>query len=234
MKRRKPLSKKAYRRIKEYILNNDFYPGQHIRHLELSKLLHMSRTPAREAMQRLVEEGFLVHRLNRGYFVSEITEQEAAELYELREILETYCIQKAIDKSSKADLDEIRQMLRTYEDTIDGHVGDASDGHISRRTLLVDSNFHLKLAQMAGNDLVYKTLLSVFEKIIMKRNIEGISASDGRAGLNRHNRILDAIQRRDLDGAVRQTQEHIREGRRRVLEQIRQRSNFRVRRALLQ
>ena len=186
----------------------------------------MSRTPAREAMQRLVEEGFLVHRLNRGYFVSEITEQEAAELYELREILETYCIRKAIDKSSRADLDEIRQMLRTYEDTIDGHV--------SRRTLLVDRNFHLKLAEMAGNELVYKTLLGVFEKIIMKRNIEGISASDGRAGLNRHIRILDAIQRRDLDGAVRQTEEHIREGRRRVLEQIHQRSNFRIRPALLQ
>lgn len=225
MNRRKPLSKKAYKKIKEYILNNDFYPGQHIRHLELSKLLRMSRTPAREAMQRLVEEGFLVHRLHRGYFVNEITEQEAAELYELREILETYCIRKAIDKSSRADLDEIRQMLRTYEDTIDGHV--------SRRTLLVDRNFHLKLAEMAGNELVYKTLLGVFEKIIMKRNIEGISASDGRAGLNRHIKILDAIESRDLDGAVRQTEEHIREGRRRVLEQIHQRTNFRVQRALL-
>lgn len=221
MKHRRPLNKKAYRKIKEYILNNDFYPGQHIRHLEVSEHLGMSRTPAREAMQRLVEEGFLVHRPNRGYFVNEITEKEAAELYELREILETYCIRRAIDKSSGTDLDEIREMLQTYENTIDGHV--------SRRTLLVDRNFHLKLAEIAGNELVYRTLLGVFEKIIMKRNIEGISASDGRAGLQRHTKILDAIEHQDVDGAVRQTEEHIREGKRRVLEQINQRKNFRIR-----
>jgi GntR family transcriptional regulator, rspAB operon transcriptional repressor len=221
MKPRNPLNKKAYRKIKEYILNNDFYPGQHIRHLELSKRLKMSRTPAREAMQRLVEEGFLIHRLNRGYFVNEITEQEAAELYELREILETYCIRKAIDKGTSADLGEVREMLKDYEETMDGHV--------SRRTLLVDRNFHLRLAQMAGNELVYRTLYSVFEKIIMKRNVEGISVSDSRTGLNRHIKILDALERRDLDVAICQIEEHIREGKRRVLEQIQQRRDFRVR-----
>lgn len=220
MKTSEPLNQEAYRRIKEYILNSDFYPGQHIRHVEVSESLGMSRTPLREAMQRLVEEGFLKHIPNRGYFVNEITKKEAEELYELREILETYCIKKAIQKWSTKDAKEIRKLVRTYRQTIDGQV--------SRQTLLLDRNFHLKLAKLADNDLVYRTLLSVFEKIIMKRNIEGISPSDGMAGVERHQKILNAIENRNQSEALRQVVEHIREGKRRVVQQTEQRKRFRL------
>ena len=71
----------------------------------------MSRTPAREAMQRLVEEGLVIHVPNRGYFVAEMTAREAEELYELREILEVFCVQQAIDKSTNQQLGGLRQLL---------------------------------------------------------------------------------------------------------------------------
>lgn len=226
MKRRGTLGRgeykeKAYRKIKEYILNSDFYPGQHIRHVEVSKVLSMSRTPAREAMQRLVEEGLVKHVPNRGYFVSEITEKEAEELYELREILETFCIERAIDRCTEREIQNIHNLLEKYKAVIDGHV--------SRQTLLVDRNFHLKIAELSGNDLVYKVLFGVFEKIIMKRNIERIPVSDAKDGLKRHIAILQAIENQDREEAVSQIKEHIREGRRRVLEQISRRKDFRVR-----
>ncbi len=220
MKARGGFKEKAYRKIKEYILNSDFYPGQHIRHADLSEVLNMSRTPAREAMQRLVEEGFIVHLPNRGYFVSEITEKEAEELYELRETLEAFCIERAIDRCKKRDLESIRKLLDKYKATIDGHV--------SRQTLLVDRNFHLKIAELAGNELVYKVLFGVFEKIIMKRNIERMPVSDARFGLKRHTIIFRAIESGDRNKAVRHIREHIREGKRRLLEQVSRRKEVRV------
>ena len=211
-KARGTLQQRAYQRIKEYILNTGFYPGQHIRHVEVSRALGMSRTPAREAMQRLVEEGLVIHVPNRGYFVTEMTVREAEELYELREILEVFCVQQAIDKSTKKQLGGLRELLDVYKDS--------TSGRITRHTLLVDRDFHLKIAQLARNEMVYKLLVSVLEKVIMKRNIERIAPLDAKTAFKRHAVILKAIENRDKRQAVQQIREHIRRGKMRVLQQV--------------
>ena len=219
-KTRGTLQQRAYQRIKEYILNSDFYPGQHIRHVEVSHALGMSRTPAREAMQRLVEEGLVNHLPNRGYFVNEMTVREAEELYELREILEVFCVQQAIDKSTNKQVRELRQLLDVYKG--------ATNGRVTRHTLLVDRDFHFKIAQLAGNETVYKLLVSVLEKVIMKRNIERIAPLDAKTGFKRHALILKAIERRDKRQAVQQIREHVRQGKMRVLEQVNRKNEFRL------
>ncbi len=217
-KTRGTLQQRAYQRIKEYILNTGFYPGQHIRHVEVSRALGMSRTPAREAMQRLVEEGLVIHLPNRGYFVTEMTAREAEELYELREILEVFCVERAIEKSTNKQLGGLRQLLDVYKDS--------TSGRITRQTLLVDRDFHLKIAQLARNEMVYKLLVGVLEKVIMKRNIERIAPLDARTAFKRHAIILKAIERRDKREAVQQIREHIRTGKTRVLEQVDRNNGF--------
>lgn len=212
------LQQRAYRRIKEYILNSDFYPGQHIRHVQVSRALRMSRTPAREAMQRLVEEGFVVHVPNRGYFVNKMTVREAEELYELREILEVFCVQQAIDKGTSKQFAGLRQLLHLYNNSV--------NGRITRRTLLVDRDFHLRIAQLADNEMVYKLLASVLDKVIMKRNMERIAPLDTKTGFKRHVIILQAIERRDKRLAVQQIREHICQGKMRVLEQVNRKNGF--------
>jgi DNA-binding FadR family transcriptional regulator len=94
------------------------------------------------------------------------------------------------------------------------------NGRITRHTLLVDRDFHLRIAHLAGNEMVYKLLVSVLEKVIMKRNIERIAPADGKTGFRRHEVILKAIERRDKRQAVQQIREHIRRGKKRVLEQV--------------
>lgn len=205
-------------------MNSDFYPGQHIRHVEVSRALGMSRTPAREAMQRLVEEGLLILRPNRGYFVTEMTVREAEELYELREILEVFCVQEAIHKSTRKQLGGLRRLLDVYKDS--------TKDRITRHTLLVDRDFHLKIAQLAGNEMVFKLLVSVLEKVIMKRNIERIAPVDAKTGFKRHAVILKAIERRDKRLAVQQIREHIRQGKMRVLEQVNRKNGFLLGRTL--
>lgn len=217
-KTRGTLQQRAYQRIKEYILNTGFYPGQHIRHVEVSRTLGMSRTPAREAMQRLVEEGLVVHLPNRGYFVTEMTVREAEELYELREILEVFCIQQAIDKSTNKQLGGLRALLEEYKES--------TKGQITRHALLVDRDFHLKIAELSRNEMVHKLLLSVLDKIIMKRNIERIAPLDGKTAFKRHAVILKAIESRDKRRAVQQMREHIRTGKMRVLEQVKRNDGF--------
>ena len=72
------------------ILSNEIMPGQKLHHQQLSERLGVSRTLVREALTRLVQEGYVSFLPNRGFTCKEIRMQEAEELYKLRETPETF------------------------------------------------------------------------------------------------------------------------------------------------
>src|SRR5215831_13295520 len=90
------LSARVYNQIKALILCNEILPGQKLHHQQLSERLGVSRTPVREALTRLVQEGYVSFLPNRGFTCKEIRMQEAEELYGLREALEAFAVEKAI------------------------------------------------------------------------------------------------------------------------------------------
>lgn len=212
------LTGEACGQIKQMILNYDLRPGQKLEHQALSDRLGVSRTPVREALGRLTEEGFVGRVPHRGYFVPEITEEEARELFELRECLELYSVERAIKQSTAKDLEELRAILDFYRDAV-------FQG-ISRRMFLVDQNFHLKIADIGGGSALKRMLTTIFEKIIMKRRMEGISPLSGLESYRRHLRIFTAIKNRDLNEAREQIREHVQAGKEAVLEQIKQRKEM--------
>jgi DNA-binding GntR family transcriptional regulator len=93
------LSARAYHQIKNLILSNEVMPGQKLHHQELSERLGVSRTPVREALTRLVQEGYASFLPNRGFTCKEIRMQEAEELYEMREAVEAFAVERAIETS---------------------------------------------------------------------------------------------------------------------------------------
>ena len=98
------LSARVYNQIKNLILCNEIMPGQKLHHQQLSERLGVSRTPVREALTRLVQEGYVSFLPNRGFTCKEIRMQEAEELYELREALEAFAVEKAIANLTDAAL----------------------------------------------------------------------------------------------------------------------------------
>lgn len=212
------LTGEAWGRIKQMILEYHLRPGQKLEHQALSDRLGMSRTPVREALGRLTEEGFVVRTPHKGYFVQEITEAEAKELFDLREWLELYSVERAIKNSTVKDLRELRAILGSYRKAI-------SQG-VSRQMFLVDEDFHLKIAEIAGSSMLKRMLTTLFEKIIMKRTMEGISPLSGLESYRRHLRIFKAIENRDVREARQQIKEHAQAGREAVLEQIMRRKGF--------
>ncbi|MBI4526557.1 MAG: GntR family transcriptional regulator [Deltaproteobacteria bacterium] len=214
----KDLTGQACRLIKEMILCYELRPEQKLEHQALADRLEMSRTPVREALGRLTEEGFVTRVPHKGYFVPEITEAEAEELFELRECLEIYSVERAIKNCTEADLTELRTILGSYKEAI-------SQG-VSRQMFLVDENFHYKIAEIGGGSLLKRLLTTIFEKIIMKRTMEGISPLSGLESYRRHLRIFKAIESRDIREARTQTRAHVQAGKKAVLEQIRQRKDL--------
>ncbi|MBI4525216.1 MAG: GntR family transcriptional regulator [Deltaproteobacteria bacterium] len=214
------LSARVYHEIKGLILRNEIMPGQKLHHQELSERLGVSRTPVREALTRLVQEGYASLLPNRGFICKEIRLQEAEELYDLREALEAFAVEKAIEKLSLGSLAELEQKVELY--------GRDIHKRFTRERLIYDQNIHLEIAQIAGNETLKRSLQQVFERIILKRKTDGLyDLSRAVSAHQEHVAIAQAIKRRDVSAAVQIVRGHIQEGKKNVLRDLQARNEIR-------
>jgi len=213
------LSARVYHEIKALILRNQIMPGQKLQHQDLSDRLGVSRTPVREALTRLVQEGYVSLLPNRGFICKEINLQEAEELYDLREALEAFAVEQAVQKLDDNVLERLRQKMELY--------GRDIQKRFTRERLVYDQELHLEIAEVAGNETLTKALRQVFERIVLKRKTDGLyDQARGLGAHQEHLRLLEAMARRDVDKAVSIVREHIREGKRNVLEDLKQRKEI--------
>ena len=219
------LSARVYSQIKNLILSNEIMPGQKLHHQQLSERLGVSRTPIREALTRLVQEGYVSFLPNRGFTCKEIRMQEAEELYELREALEAFAVEKAIETMTDAALRRLRDKMHAY--------GRDVQNRFSRERLVYDQDVHLHIAQLTGNDTLKNTLSHVFERIVLKRRTDGLyDPARGIAAHQEHLRLLEAMERRDAAAAVAILRSHIQAGKKNVMGDLRHRQAIRGLRAV--
>jgi len=202
------------------ILSNEIMPGQKLHHQQLSERFDVSRTPVREALTRLVQEGYVSFLPNRGFTCKEIRMQEAEELYELREALEAFAVEKAIESLTENSLDQLKNKVYSY--------GRDVENRFSRERLVYDQDVHLAIAQMSGNETLQNMLSHVFERIVLKRRTDGIyDAARGTTAHQEHLRLLAAMERRDAAEAVAIVRSHIQAGKNNVMADLKQRQAIR-------
>ena len=219
------LSARVYNQIKNLILCNEIMPGQKLHHQQLSERLGVSRTPIREALTRLVQEGYVSFLPNRGFTCKEIRMQEAEELYELREALEAFAVEKAIETVSDAALRELREKMNVY--------GLDVQNRFTRERLIYDQDVHLAIAELTGNETLKNTLSHVFERIVLKRRTDGLyDPARGMSAHQEHLRLLEAMERRDAREAVAILRNHIQAGKKNVMADLEQRQAMRDLRAV--
>jgi len=217
------LSARVYNQIKSLILCNEILPGQKLHHQQLSERLGVSRTPVREALTRLVQEGYVSFLPNRGFTCKEIRMQEAEELYELREALEAFAVEKAIANLTDAALARLRAKINSY--------GHDVEKRFTRERLVYDQDVHLAIAELAGNQTLKNMLRHVFERIVLKRRTDGLyDPARGLTAHEEHLRLLEAMERRDPVAAVAVLRNHIQAGQKNVMADLRQRHAIRGRR----
>lgn len=214
------LSARVYSQIKNLILSNEIMPGQKLYHQHLSERLGVSRTPVREALTRLVQEGYVSFLPNRGFTCKEIRMQEAEELYDLREAMEVFAVEKAIVNLTEAGLEELRCKMDCY--------GQDVRQRFSRGRLVRDQDVHLAIATLAGNETLKNSLRHVFERIVLKRRTDGLyDPARGLAAHQEHLSLLEAMEQRDIGAAVSILRAHIQAGKGNVLADLRRRQAIR-------
>jgi DNA-binding GntR family transcriptional regulator len=146
--------------------------------------------------------------------------QEAEELYELREALEAFTVEKAIANLTDPALDRLRAKMNSY--------GRDVENRFTRERLVYDQDVHLEIARLAGNETLTSTLAHMFERIVLKRRTDGLyDPARGTAAHQEHLRLLEAIERRDAREAVATIRSHIQAGKKNVMADLKQRQAIR-------
>lgn len=146
------LAERAYDEIRRMIIRLELAPGDVVREADLQATLDMSRTPIREALQRLARDHFVSVIPRRGMFVSAIEFDELAMLYETRAIMEPYAARLATHRGTAGDWAEMADVLAETE----------VPGKRPGELLELDRQCHEIIWRAAGNRFLTATLDTLY------------------------------------------------------------------------
>jgi len=214
---------RTYEAIHEMALSFRLRPGERLNESELSRELGISRTPLREALNRLVAENLLEFVPSKGFFRRSIQPREIFELYQLRLSLETLAAELLIQRLPQAAPDSGQNGGQNggLQAGLQAGLGAAramahamatadtdQPGTTLRQTVQDDEAFHEALAGLSGNGQLLDHLRAINLRIRPVRHF-GMSRNQIRDGGQVHLRILDAIEARDRTEALRLLASHI-------------------------
>jgi len=216
------LKETAYRHIRSKLLKRELKPGSSLSHRELAKEIGISFTPVRDAIGQLTIEGLLETHPQRGTTVADISREDLAELYDVREALECHGVAKADVRFSGADFTELEQYTAEMEEVaaqVEQSGGEACTTEQSDRFMVADAGFHVALLRGAGNRRAIRIVneLRVMTRIFGHRNREELPGGDLKLVCGEHRRVIEALRQGNGALACEVLGEHLRRGCRRAL-----------------
>lgn len=195
------LSTKVSAKIRNRILNFTLPPGIKISDEAIARELGISRTPVREALNRLAAEGLVEARLNRGFCVRVFDNKEVKDIYVLRERLETLAVELAIDNLDEPKRNTLIELLDSFPAFIEAK--DLSGFNN------VDEKFHDLIALYSDNSALYTVLKNLQGKIRLIRRFDHLRPGSLEEAYEDHLDILNSILSGDVNGAVQKMSSHI-------------------------
>lgn len=198
--RGEPRSEQAYRYIVDAIKQGTLPPGTRIREVDLAERTGLSRTPVREALNRLQLEGLVANDPGRGTIITELDHSMVNELYAMREVLEGTAAGLAARHASEVEIGFLREINER-----DAQLTDTLD--------LVRNNklFHSTLYRCAHNRYLLKMLHSLQESMMLLGPSTLTKPGRAETARSEHDGIIDALERRDSESAEDLARRHIRE-----------------------
>lgn len=210
--RRRPLGQEVTMLLRRMIQKGELEPGERLVEERLAKQLGLSRTPVREALHRLEQEGLLSKPPRGGYEVHPISRREVEEAIGVRVVLEVYATELAAQRITSETLEELAQNLIDFKKAIDE--GDED--------LLVELNmgFHDLIYRAADSDLLYRLLNELHGEVerVSRAAMSNIKA--GKWSLPEHTELYEALKAGDAKKAGEICREHVAQGGAYILEQI--------------
>jgi DNA-binding GntR family transcriptional regulator len=191
----------AYRRLREAILSNRLPPGTPLSVPEFARRFQVSRSPVREAVQRLVFEGLAINVVHKGAEVAGVQLSDLQQLYVVREVLEGLSARLATERIDAGGLAVLRRILDEHEHVVE--VGE-EQGHIE-----FDMAFHRTIREACGNEYLITTLNRLEGKSHLALFHLWRGPDGPRFAVDEHRRVYAAMAAGDSMGADEAARAHI-------------------------
>jgi DNA-binding GntR family transcriptional regulator len=195
------LPDRVYSVLKYRILTCTMVPGQRLNEKEIASELKVSRTPLREALNRLSQENLLVRTPYCGYAVSVVTEDDIRDLCESRLILETATAGLAAERATPVELERMTQLVELRYTP--------GDRVTYTRYLKANSIFHRELARASHNGRLESMVMAVLDELQRPLYLGLDVGLDAETATREHVLLVEAIESRDPARARRLQSEQI-------------------------
>lgn len=182
-------------------INNCIYEsGQFVTEAEISQKFNVSKTPAREALNYLCQEGLLDKIPRKGYIVKSLSLAEVQNLFQFRNILERASVELAVRYASEQELQTLSELARAKLDPA------AED--FARQYHDLNNNFHMSVAKLSRNPYLINALQNVLN--LLRRDLfTDMRRNSLEKALEAHVLVAQAMIDRDLERALRITTDQI-------------------------
>lgn len=206
------LSERVYQRLKNDIFDFKWMPAERLTESELAAAYAVSRTPIRQALYRLQQEGYVEVSFRSGWQIRPLNFQYYEQLYDVRILLEQHALQILCQQQAQA-LDRT-QILPALQPLFEIWMVKPAQYLRDLKTLSqLDEDFHCQLLQAAGNSEMARIHLQLSEKIRIIRRLDFLKADRISATYVEHQQLLQLILAQDASQASAHVEAHIRHSR---------------------
>lgn len=196
-----PLRDVVFNTLREAILKGDLKPGERLMELQLAAQLGVSRTPIREAIRMLEQEGLAVTVPRKGAEVAKMTLKGMEDVLEIREALDILACQLACDRITEEQLASLAEKKKAFEDSLkSGNVRAIAETDVAFHDVIYDATNNPKLVNMLNN----------LREQIYRYRVEYLKNADNYPKLiEEHNEIFDSLANRNQEHATSSIREHV-------------------------
>lgn len=204
------ISADLYTTLKDDILNGTIKSGNKLTEKVLCNKYGISRTPVREALQKLEMEGLVESIPNRGFFVLGLSRQDYLDMFTLRKVYEIQAITWAIERVTDEEFEELEELYEFMEFyTLKNDMA---------KMLVINMNFH-QMIYTASHNRMLKNLLSSYQEML--KHAENLFSGKGEDYLQQvfreHSAIFDAFRKRDVQAGIAAMTAHMDNSKKRYL-----------------
>ena len=185
LKVQKPLKDLVYLELKHKILTGEIVSQTRLMEIDLSEKMNVSRTPIREAIKRLADDGLVKVEPRRGAYVANISIKDMLDVFEVREDMEGFAAKLAAERITEDEKVELRKIADKYEEAL--RQGD------KEQIIELDEQFHNFIVACSGNETLSELVNYVQELSLRFRYLYYNDFSLYESTAEQHNKIMDAI-----------------------------------------
>ena len=143
------IKEQVYQILKQKVCEQQYKPGQWLQEKELASYLNVSRSPVREALRMLANDGLVVEIPNKGIFVREFSRKDIMDIYDMRNMLESYAIAHSNANLSESSREELLETVHNLEE--------AQKNNDLKQYVEFDTQLHLQIIKLGGNPIINST-----------------------------------------------------------------------------